>query len=845
MPKSLTIHPDEVRQSGHVHFSPIPINQYKRTLRDELDRYAREDLVRIHRDMAIIRAFESMLNDVKLKGNYQDIAYDHRGPAHLSIGQEASAVGQAYLLGIDDHIFGSHRSHGEILAKGLSAIEKLDDQTLMQIMKSYMDGAVLRVVERQSSGTGRIGADGSAGAGDNAAGSPDSVKSLAIDFLLYGALAEIFGRETGFNRGMGGSMHAFFTPFGIYPNNALVGGSADISVGASLFKKVNHKLGIVICNIGDAAANCGPTWEALCFATMDQFKTLWDEAHRGGLPLIMNFVNNFYGMGGQPVGETGGFGVLARLGAGLNAEQMHAERIDGYNPLAVIDAVARKKEVIARGDGPVLLDTVTYRFSGHSPSDASSYREKAEIEEWQRVDSLLTYGDELLRAELCTRDDFDRTFTKIDEAILRAYTRAIDLNISPRADLYAVGSLLERTMFSNERIESLDTSREPELLVTGEENPRIKQLAGRSRSGLDEKGELLPKARCIGLRDALFEAVYHRFTIDPTLVAYGEENRDWGGAFAVYRGLTEALPYHRLFNSPISEAAIVGTAVGYGLEGGRALIELMYCDFLGRAGDEVFNQLAKWQSMSGGLLRMPVVLRVSVGSKYGAQHSQDWTALCAHIPGLKVVFPATPYDAKGLLNSALAGTDPVVFFESQRVYDQTEIFHGVEGVPAGYYEVPIGEPDIKRVGSDLTILTVGATLYRALEAAKVLESEYGLSTEVIDARSIVPFDYAKVIESVKKTGRILLASDACERGSVLQTMAAKITQFAFHYLDAPPVVVGARNWITPPDEVESSFFPFPSDILDAVHTHIVPLSGYRMQRECGSADQQRRSAEGI
>ena len=169
------------------------------------------------------------------------------------------------------------------------------------------------------------------------------------------------------------------------------------------------------------------------------------------------------------------------------------------------------------------------------------------------------------------------------------------------------------------------------------------------------------------------------------MVAFGEENRDWGGAFAVYRGLTEALPYNRLFNSSISEGAIVGAAVGYGLCGGRALPELMYCDFLGRAGDEIFNQLSKWQGMSGGMLKMPVVLRVSVGSKYGAQHSQDWTSIVAHIPGLKVVFPVTPYDAKGLMNAALQGTDPVIFFESQRVYDIPEMFHK-EGVPEGYYE---------------------------------------------------------------------------------------------------------------------------------------------------------------
>jgi 2-oxoisovalerate dehydrogenase E1 component len=827
MPKSLMIHPKDVRQSGQVKFKPIPINAYHKTLKDELDRFASEDLLRIHRDMAAIRAFENMLNDVKLKGSYQGIEYNHRGPAHLSIGQEASAVGQAYLLGVDDHIFGSHRSHGEILAKGLSAIEKLDDATLLDIMKNYMDGAILKVLEKE---------------GDRRDMAP---KSLAIDFLFYGALAEIFGREAGFNRGMGGSMHAFFTPFGIYPNNAIVGGSADISVGAALFKKVNKRPGIVICNIGDSSAGCGPTWEALCFATMDQFKVLWDEAHRGGLPLIMNFVNNFYGMGGQPVGETMGFGILARLGAGLNPDQMHAERVDGYNPLAVIDAIARKSEILSKGNGPVLLDTVTYRYSGHSPSDASSYREKAEIEEWQRVDSLLTYGEELLQAGLCTREDLDKTHADLEARILKAYNRAIDLDLSPRADLYAVGSLLERTMFSNEKAESFDPARAPETLMPLEANPRVQQLAGRSRSGIGENGELLPKARCVVVRDALFEAIVHRFYEDPTMIAYGEENRDWGGAFGVYRGLTEALPYHRLFNSPISEGAIAGTAVGYALEGGRPLVELMYCDFLGRAGDEVFNQLAKWQSMSGGLLRMPVVMRVSVGSKYGAQHSQDWTALCAHIPGLKVVFPATPYDAKGLMNAALAGTDPVIFFESQRIYDQPELFHGVKGVPTGYYEVPLGEPDIKQEGGDLTILTVGATLYRALEAAKTMETEYGLHCEVIDARSIVPFDYAKVVESVQKTGRILLTSDACERGSFLQTMAARIGQFAFNYLDAPPVVVGARNWITPPDEVEDAFFPFPSDILDAIHEHILPLPGYTVQRRCDAADLMRRSVEGV
>lgn len=835
MPKSLMIRPDEMRRAGQIEFTPIPLNQYHRTLKEELDRFARKDLLRIHRDMLIIRTFESMLDSVKKTGNYRGIEYNHRGPAHLSIGQEATAVGQAFLLDVDDHIFGSHRSHGEILAKGLSAIEKLPEESLQQIMERYWDGATLRVVEKKVEQAPE-GPPLHTGSG---------VRNLAIDYLLYGALAEIFGRETGFNKGMGGSMHAFFPPFGIYPNNAIVGGSADISVGAALYKRVQGKPGIVICNIGDAAITCGPTWEAMCFANMDQFKTLFEEPYRGGLPVIFNFVNNFYGMGGQLVGETGGFGILARVGAGLNANQMHAERVDGYNPLAVIDAIARKKEILAKGEGPVLLDTVTYRYSGHSPSDASSYREKSEVEEWQRIDSLITYRRELLEAGITTENELEAMQQAIDAAILRAYVKAIDLELSPRANLFPPGCLLEKTMFSNQHLESLDNTRQPITLLPHHQNPRVQRLASRSRSGIGPDGTLLPKSRCIGIRDALFEAILDSFETDPTLIAYGEENRDWGGAFGVYQGLTESLPYHRLFNAPIAEAAIVGTAVGYALEGGRALVEIMYCDFIGRAGDEIFNQLAKWQAMSGGLLRMPVVVRVSVGSKYGAQHSQDWTSLCAHIPGLKVVFPATPYDAKGLMYAALTGTDPVIFFESQRIYDQPELFHGVEGVPEGRYTVPIGLPDVKRTGEDITILSVGATLYRALEAADILEKEYSLKAEIIDARSLVPFDYTPVLESVKKTGRILLTSDACERGSILQTFAAKIAHFAFDDLDAPPVVVGARNWITPPDEIEESFFPYPSDLLDAIHTHILPLPGYTPKRVCDRNDLLRRSREGV
>ncbi|HPA87069.1 MAG TPA: thiamine pyrophosphate-dependent enzyme [Bacteroidales bacterium] len=805
MPKSQNLYPGEIRKPQFIEFGKIPVNQYNRSIEDEKNRFSNDDFLRIYHDMVIIREFETMLNLIKTTSEYRGISYNHPGPAHLSIGQEAAAVGMAYTLGTDDYIFGSHRSHGEILAKGLSAIHRLDEDTLYGIMKNYFAGKALSVVEKGFSGT---------------------VRELAIHFLLYGALAEIFARENGFNKGLGGSMHAFFTPFGIYPNNAIVGGSGDISVGAALYKKINRKPGIVVCNIGDASLGCGPVWEGISFATMDQYYKLWEGEFRGGLPLIFNFMNNLYGMGGQTAGETMGFGILARVGAGVNPDMMHAERVDGYNPLAVIDAFMRKREIINEKRGPVLLDTLTYRISGHSPSDASSYRSKEEIEAWQNEDSIASFGLQLEEAGIAPKNILEKIYNDAGDLIAHLLRLATNDDISPRIDLAADPDAIGKMMFSNQSVDKME-DRSPDVLIPASENPRVKSIKGKERFWTDSEGKPVSKARTFQLRDALFEAILDRFYKDPTLAAWGEENRDWGGAFAVYRGLTESLPYHRLFNSPISEGAIVGTAIGYGMCGGRAIAEIMYCDFLGRSGDEVFNQLPKWQAMSGNLIKMPVVVRVSVGSKYGAQHSQDWSSLVAHIPGLKVVFPATPYDAKGLMNSALQGTDPVIFFESQRIYDTGEMFHK-EGVPEDYYEIPLGEPDIKREGKDITILTIGATLYTAVKAADILMDTYGVSAEVIDARTLVPFNYQPVLESVRKTGRIVLASDASSRGSFLKEMAHTITTLAFDELDAPPVVVGSRNWIIPAHEMETSFFPQPGWIIDAIHQMIMPLKNHNV-----------------
>jgi 2-oxoisovalerate dehydrogenase E1 component len=553
MPKSILVDPVEARRPSVIQSPEIPLNGYISDPQTEAQKYGSKNLLRMYQDMVYIREFETMLDRIKREGVYEGIECNHMGPAHLSIGQEAVAVGQSFHLSTDDFTFGSHRSHGEILAKSFSAIAQLDEVDLVQIMESYMEGAQLRVVETRSNG---------------------NVKDLAINYTLYGTLAEIFGRENGFNKGMGGSMHTFFPPFGVMPNNAIVGGSADIATGAALYKRVNRKPGICIANIGDAALGCGPVWEAMMFAAMDQYRTLWDDELGGAPPILFNFMNNFYGMGGQTIGETMGFDILARVGMGVNPEAMHAERVDGYNPIAVADAIERKKKILLEGRGPVLLDTITYRYIGHSTSDASTYRDKDEIELWREHDSLAGFGNYLKQNGHADEGVLEEIHLGAVQRIANVLQIASSLEISPRINFAA--DAIGEMMFSNQFKDRLSNG-VPETLISKEES-RLKITSKKHRFGL-ENGKPLPKLRCLSYAEALFEAMLHRFYEDPTMIAYGEENRDWGGAFGVYRGLTECLPYHRLFNSPISEGAIVGSAVGYAMSGSGRPCRRTFCNY--------------------------------------------------------------------------------------------------------------------------------------------------------------------------------------------------------------------------------------------------------------------------
>ena len=807
MPKSIDVLPDRLLQSSTLSSPDIPIYRYPHSIDSEREARGDAQLKRVLHDMMVVREFETMLNAIRSTGEFDGVQCSYRGPAHLSVGQEASAVGAALALTPDDHIFGNHRSHGEFLAKGLSSIAQLNENQLGDIMVSHHGGHLLKTVENT------LGGDG---------------KQLPIHFLLLGFLSEILMKANGFNGGMGGSMHAFFPPFGAYPNNAIVGGSAGIAAGSSLKKRFDGN-SISVSISGDGSTGCGQVFEAMNFASMAQFDRLWRDTVAKGLPVLFYFNNNFYAMGGQTIGETMGWDRLARIGLGINAAAMHAETVDGTNPLAVADAVSAKRELLLSGQGPALLDVECYRQSGHSTSDANAYRSRDEIKAWAEHDAIARYAQTLLTAGVMGNRDVEDMAAQAHQLVLRVLEVAANNDACPPVDTGTNPTLIGELMFNRS---SIDLSDPAPSSVDHTACSRIRQNAKKARFGFDDTGKTLSPMRAITLRDALFESVLHHMEHDSRLIAYGEECREWGGAFGVYRGLSDLFPHHRVFNSPISEATIVSSAVGYAMEGGRALIELMYADFIGRAGDEIFNQLSKWQAMSGGDLQLPVVLRCSVGSKYGAQHSQDWSSLITHIPGLNVVYPATPFDAKGLMATALSSNDPVVFFESQRLYDVTEHFQP-EGVPEAYYTLPLGEPATVRSGDDCTILTIGPSLYPAMDAAGRLDTQYGIRCEVIDARSLVPFNYDAVVASVKRTGRLLIVSEACERGSFAMTLASTVTRMAFDVLKAAPVVLGAPNWIVPGAEMESGYFVQADDIMGQIASRFYPDAGIT---ERGSRD---------
>ena len=323
--------------------------------------------------------------------------------------------------------------------------------------------------------------------------------------------------------------------------------------------------------------------------------------------------------------------------------------------------------------------------------------------------------------------------------------------------------------------------------------------------------EIKRKDGQLSYRDALKEAIIEEMNRDNRVVLYGEDVADYGGAFKLSKNLVDAFGRNRVFNTPIGEAAICGTAVGAAMSGMRPIAELMYMDFALMASDQISNQAAKWHYMSGAQVKVPLVVRASVGGGkgYGGQHSRSLETMFAHIPGLYVAYPATPYDAKGMLKAAIRTDNPVMFIESQLLY-------GLMGdVPEDDYVIPFGEADVKRSGDDLTIVTWGPMVHESLKAAETL-AEQGVECDVVDLRSLVPLDMETVLKSVRKTGRCVVASHCIHIGSFTAEIASTIMAEAFDYLDGPVMRVGAKNGIAPQSHIlEEAFLPTANDIVVA------------------------------
>jgi pyruvate dehydrogenase E1 component beta subunit len=338
----------------------------------------------------------------------------------------------------------------------------------------------------------------------------------------------------------------------------------------------------------------------------------------------------------------------------------------------------------------------------------------------------------------------------------------------------------------------------------------------------------MSQTRQLDFAEAIREAIRQEMTRDKTIFVIGEDVGKFGGIFGCTKGLQEEFGEDRIRDTPISEAAIIGSAVGAAITGMHPIAELEFMDFIGCGMDQVFNQMAKIRYMFGGQIKVPMVLRTPCGSRYpvacgAAHHSQSLEAWFIHVPGLKVAVPSTPYDAKGLLTTAIRGEDPVVFVEHKLLYYAKRMPrlrepypHLIGEVPEEPYLIPFGKADVKRTGEDVTLVATMMMLHKSLRVAEDLSKE-GISVEVVDPRTLVPIDKETIVNSVKKTGRVVVASEDARTGGVAAELASMITEEAFDYLDAPVRRVSALDVPIPyAPALESTVVPQERHVREAV-----------------------------
>ncbi len=738
----------------------IPCYGYKGTVKQELDAgvVTRGQAIDLLEDMLTIREFEEMI--VKLRSDaYEPIqGFNYRGPTHVSIGQEAASVGACTGLAPLDYITSTHRGHGDSIAKGMIALRSLDTDALRQ-----------RVPESEAK-------------------TRKQLLDAALEDHIFRTIAELFGKEAGYCRGRGGGMHIADFALGHLGANAIVGGGVPIATGAAMTCRYLKNGRVTLSFAGDGAYANGIVLESLNWAAQKQFTNHLAKDDAFGLPIIFVILNNHYGMTGRADEEVLGVDPLARRAAGFADNNMHAETVNGMDVLAVRDAIHRASAGCRKGQGPYLIEVDTYRYYGHSLSDPrNEYRMREEEEAWRTVDPIATYSQQLLDAKILTPKTLKTLQQRVIDRNATAAHAAVATADPDPADVI-------KFMYTDTCADTVPEAHAKTTLINPP--PEIKRTA----DGM------------LTYRDAIKEALLEEMIRDNRVIFYGEDVADYGGAFKATKHLLETFGRQRVFNTPISEAAICSTAVGASMSGLRPVVELMYMDFALMASDAISNQAAKWHYMSGANVKIPLVIRASVGGGkgYGGQHSQTLESMFAHIPGLYVAYPSTAADAKGMLKAAIRDDNPVLFVESQLLYGEKSV------VPEGDTIIPLGTADIKRAGKDLTIVTWGPAVADALKAADIIGTEMRLDVEVVDIRCLVPLDMDTILASVRKTGRCIVVSQAINIGSFTGEIASTIMAEAFDDLDAPVLRVGAKNGIAPQSHIlEAAFLPTAADIVNA------------------------------
>ena len=598
---------------------------------------------------------------------------------------------------------------------------------------------------------------------------------------VRGMMAELLGKKTGVCRGRGGSMHMADLNVGNLGANGIVSGGIPLAVGAGLSIKMQGENRVVICFFGDGAANTGNFHESLNMAS------IWK------LPVIFLCENNQYAMS-MPVKRALSAQTVA---ARASAYSIPGFTVDGMDIRAVYAAVKEAVARARRGEGPTLIEAITYRYKGHSKSDKQVYRTKEEVREWMKRDPIKRYTTWLVEKNFATEDQIKEVERRVEEEIQDAIAFAEQSPEPP------VEHLLQDVYAEEPEVQADPLHALPRW---------VKETFGPTTPILPPEG-----SREISYAEALREAMAQALEHDPHVYLMGEDIGVYGGAFGVTLGLIDRFGPERVRDTPISENTIVGASAGSAITGMRPITEIQFMDFVTMAMEQTVLQAAKIRYMFGGKASVPLVLRLPGGSGTGAaaQHSESLESWFVNVPGLKVVAPATPYDAKGLLLAALADDNPVIFVEHKLLYKTRG------PVPEEPYIVPLGKAVIRRPGRDVTVVASSIMVLRALEAAERL-SEEGIEMEVIDLRTLKPYDAETIVESVKRTGRLIVVHEAPLLGGFGGEIVGTVVESeAFAYLDAPIVRLGGKDVPIPYNRtLERAAVPQVEDIVEAARKSV-------------------------